>query len=95
MFRCAPVGVLNPASAVDDSNDLLQFIDVAILERIANHGAIITITMGHRVNEWQSGFSLGQVIANILSQRIGFTRVIQRIVDQLKSQPQVIAKSLS
>ena len=89
---CEARSVRKASEACNGAGDLLQVPETAFLDGTADHAALGIVTVLHRINQGKSGFSLRQVIAQVLAQAGFVGLVIERIVDQLEGGADVLAE---
>jgi len=71
--------------------DFPEFFPAAVLYRRAHERSLFGRAALHHVDQRQGRFTLPQVVAQVLSGVRGIPRIVQHIIDQLKSRPKVHA----
>src|SRR5688572_1413007 len=62
-------GVVESAGALDGFDNRAELREAALFDGQANQRALLVIAMSQRVQQWQSGFALGEIVAEILAAR--------------------------
>jgi len=61
--------VRKPSQACNGASDLAQMIEAAFRNGFPDHATLRVVSMLQRINHWQRGLALGQIIAEMLAER--------------------------
>ena len=81
-------GVLERAGTGDGLEDFIKMAGVAMFNAAAYQLTLLGCAMLHQVNQRQRWFAFAQIVANVLANVSRHTRIIKRVIDQLKSRSQ-------
>ena len=76
--------VRKPPQACNGAGDFFQMLQAAVFDRVADHGTLLLAAMLHSIYQRERRFSLGQIVAQMLTQARLVGLVVERIVDQLE-----------
>src|SRR5579859_6587653 len=76
---CESRSVRKAPEACNGTSDLLEVPEPALLDRLADHGALGVIAMLHCIYHRQRGLALRQIIAQVLAQTGLVGLVVERV----------------
>jgi len=76
------------AAAADDRQDFVQW-PAARADGLAQHFGLRRRGRAQRVNQRQGDLALGQIVADVLAQRVGIGGVIQQVIGDLEGEAQL------
>jgi hypothetical protein len=82
-FGLAP-RVVERAAGGDGGQDGVEMLFVALLDAVAHQFALCRRAVFHQVDQRQRRLAFAQIVAHVLANRGGVSRIVEHVVDQLE-----------